>query len=266
MQIAPTYRALRVDDHLQLSGSMGGDSAFAVSERFVWPIDGVMAIPREQGARTIMSSAFPLRWPVTIKDRDSRVIAIDDDAADAVFAALSSETSRTILAAVHEEPATAAELAEETDTSVQNVRYHLDRLRDAELITVVDTWYSERGREMDVYGASDSELVVFAGDDPAGSLRSRLRSALGVIGLLGLISILLGQLVRITTRPESQEPVFTGGADTGASATEAGKTIGEPIIQFLGVAVPPPVLFFIGGLVVIAIIAVIRYYGVMLRS
>ncbi|MFB6218883.1 MAG: ArsR/SmtB family transcription factor, partial [Halobacteriaceae archaeon] len=110
-----------------------------------------------------MSRLLPFRTPVERESDEPRVLGIDDDAADEVFDALASRTAREILGALYEEPRTASDLAEGVDTSLQNVRYHLDSLTDAGLVEVADTWYSSRGTEMKVYAPADSSVVVFAG-------------------------------------------------------------------------------------------------------
>jgi predicted transcriptional regulator len=49
---------------------------------------------------------------------------------------------------------------------VQNVSYHVEKMETAGLITSVDTWYSSRGREMDVFAATSQPLVLVS-EDPA---------------------------------------------------------------------------------------------------
>ena len=51
-----------------------------------------------------------------------------------------------------------------TDTTLQNVHYHLDRLAEGGVVDVVDTWYSSRGVEMDVYALAAQPVVVCVGD------------------------------------------------------------------------------------------------------
>lgn len=94
-------------------------------------------------------------------DATPSVLALDD--AGAVFEALGSTTARQLVGHIYDEPRTASDLSELLDTSLQNVHYHLDRLLDADLVTVIDTWYSPKGREMKVYGPTSDPLVVFAG-------------------------------------------------------------------------------------------------------
>lgn len=81
-----------------------------------------------------------------------------------VVEALGSRTARELVAEVYSEPATTSDLAAAVDTSIQNAQYHLDRLQRAGVIEVVDTWYSSRGSDMDVYAPSNEPLVIVAGD------------------------------------------------------------------------------------------------------
>jgi len=119
-----------------------------------------------------MSSLFPIRRSVDLEDgREPRLVELDEEIADEVFEALSSTTTRRIFSQLHDEPHTASELSDLTGTSVQNVQYHLGKLQDADLVEVVDTWFSERGTEMKVYAPSDESLVVFAGGEERGRLR-----------------------------------------------------------------------------------------------
>lgn len=115
-------------------------------------------------------SAFPMRGPIEEPDRDPSIVALEE--AGAVFEALASATAREIVSALSEDPLSPADLADRTGTSVQNVHYHLDRLADGDVVEVVDTWYSSRGVEMDVYALAARPVVVCVGgpaDDAAGS-------------------------------------------------------------------------------------------------
>ncbi|MFB6164258.1 MAG: ArsR/SmtB family transcription factor [Haloarculaceae archaeon] len=119
-----------------------------------------------------------------------RVIGVDSEDADDVFAALTAETARDILTALHDEPAPPAAIANRVDTSLQNAQYHLQKLEDAGAIEVIDTAYSEKGREMDVYAPADRPLVIFAGDEEQSSgLRAALSRLLGGVGVLALASL-----------------------------------------------------------------------------
>lgn len=129
------------------------------------------------------------------EDAGPRVIGVDSDDADEVLSALSSGTARELLAQLHDDPAPPSELADAVDTSLQNVQYHLEKLQNAGAVEVVDTAYSAKGREMDVYAPADQPLVIFAGDDGEGStLRTALSRLLGAVGVLAFASLAVQQL------------------------------------------------------------------------
>jgi DNA-binding transcriptional ArsR family regulator len=107
-----------------------------------------------------MASVFPHQPPVSHAPREQTNIVVDREESTDVLQVLSSATAREILATLESEPTTASEIAESLDQSVQNVSYHLDRLREADLITPTETWYSEKGREMTVYALTTERLVV----------------------------------------------------------------------------------------------------------
>ncbi|NHN61273.1 MULTISPECIES: helix-turn-helix domain-containing protein [Halorussus] len=153
---------------------------------------------------------------------DPRVVGVDSDDAEDLLAALQSETARDILGALYDDPASPSALADEVDTSIQNVRYHLDRLTDADLVEVADTVYSEKGREMKVYAPAAKPLVVFAGsDDDAPGVESALSKLLGALGVLGLSSLLVQRLFGDSTGGVTDSDVSWGGAGDAAGTTAA---------------------------------------------
>ena len=137
-------------------------------------------------------------------EQDPGLLAIDDEAADDVFSALSSVTARSILSSLYEEPQTASEIADSTNTSLQNVNYHINNLRDSDLIEVVDTGYSDQGREMKVYAPANGALVMFASNDlERTSLWETLKRLLGGVGLFAIVSLAVDRLVRqLAPRPQ----------------------------------------------------------------
>lgn len=96
-------------------------------------------------------------------DLDSRTVAVEE--ADAVIGALAPRTARRILAEVASTPLPPSAVADRLGLSIQNAAYHLSQLRDADLVAVVDTWYSSRGQEMDVYAPVSDPVVLRLGDE-----------------------------------------------------------------------------------------------------
>lgn len=201
-----------------------------------------------------MLSIFPIRSSGTLSPPDgARVIAIEDESAGDVIAALSSLTARQILIRVYDEPCTPSDLADATDTSLQNIRYHLDNLLEADLVEVVDTWYSATGNEMQVYAPTAAALVMIAGIDTTTSeFETMLKQALGAVGILAVGSTLV-QLAAQALRP-ARDNMAGGGAGGGASRG-AGQ-VATSVIDTL----PPGLLFFAGGLLLLVVYVGWWYY------
>ena len=214
--------------------------------------------------RSCMKSLLPLKSPVESTSEGSRVISLSEEAADEVFETLSSSTSRQVLSLLYEEPRPATELADETETTVQNIRYHLDKLSSADLIAVADTWYSEKGTEMKVYAPTESALVVCAGrESTTDRLKSRIKELLGAVGIFGLASLVVQYLV--TTYLETETAAeSSSGSDAGAMSVEttdaasaAEQATGGGLTEFL---TEPGVIFFVGCLLALVIVLVAVQY------
>lgn len=163
-------------------------------------------------------------------ERDPDLLAIDDEAAEEVFSALSSHTARSILTALYDQPRTASEIADEVDTSLQNVNYHVNNLKDGGLIEVAETWYSEQGKEMKVYVPTNQALVLFAGDElNRSSLLDAIKQLIGFVGIFAVVSLLVNRLVR----PKSPDIVGSVGPNGGQTTF----------------VLHPGVLFFLGSVV-----------------
>jgi DNA-binding transcriptional ArsR family regulator len=183
-----------------------------------------------------------------------RVIGLDSEDADSLLAALSSDTARRLLAELHEEPTTPSGLADRIDTSLQNVQYHLEKLANADLIEVVDTVYSEKGREMKVYAPADRPLVVFAGSESeSAGLKTAISRLISGVAVLGLLSLLV-QVWLGDGLPFVGQTGAGGGDDVGTMSVETTS-------QAAGAAagLPPGLLFFLGGAAVLAAGFVVWY-------
>ncbi len=169
-----------------------------------------------------------------------RTLWLDSEDAGELLSSLSSETARRVLTTLHDEPATASEVASRVNTSLQNARHHLNNLEEAGLVRVADTRYSEKGREMNVYGPAEEPMVVFVGrEERADGFLDSLRGLLSAVGLLTLASLLVQYLaVTTTTGPGTvpRMPETLGGA-------------GGPLI-----GLSPGLLFFAGGLLVVGVL------------
>ncbi|WP_435319284.1 helix-turn-helix domain-containing protein [Haloarchaeobius sp. TZWSO28] len=186
-----------------------------------------------------MSRLLPFRSDdaPTPGEQAPRVVELEGEDADKVFGALSSDTARQIYTCLHEEPRTPSDIADEIDSSIQNVRYHLEKLEDAGLIDVVDVWYSSRGNEMNVYAPQSGPLVISGDEQRASRLKGALARFIGGIGVIAAGSLfvqyglprLLGGVPSPTSGGESAgggdgDADWTGqsAGNDSATATEAG--------------------------------------------
>jgi len=217
---------------------------------------------------TRVSRLFPRRTPVDPDpDRESAILELDDENADEMFDVLSARTTRRVLSSLYEEPATASDLAERLETSIQNVQYHLGKLEDVDLVDESGTWYSERGNEMTVYTPSKESLVLVAGDDTATpSLVKALERLFGAISLVAVASLLIRFVSGGTTT--DREGGGTSGEEAYLTTDAAGSTttvhqqpsLVERALDLLGQ--PSVQLFLVGTLAALVLFALwyrVRY-------
>jgi DNA-binding transcriptional ArsR family regulator len=177
-----------------------------------------------------------------------RTLWLDSEEAGDLLSSIACDTARNVLTALHEQPATASEVADRVDTSLQNARHHLENLQEAGLVRVADTRYSSKGREMNVYAPSEDPMVVFVGreDDGEGLLDS-LREFAPVVATLALASLLVQYLHTPSVTSTAAGEIPRIGQGLGAAGGTAG--------------LPPGAVFLAGGLLVLAGVLLARRVG-----
>lgn len=217
--------------------------------------------------------------PELSADSEPRVVGLDSDAADDLMETLSSGTARDVLSELHEEPAPPSELAERVDTSLQNTQYHLERLEAAGAIEVVGTAYSEKGREMSVYGPADSPLVICAGEtEHESSLKAAVSRLFAGLLLIGAAAVAVqaafgdGLFSETTDEPAPEDDFDAADAPEPMEQPEADATAEGPgaIEAFLETlfagGLEPGVAFFLGGAIVLAAVVALPYLRKRVRS
>ena len=197
------------------------------------------------------------------------VLDIDDDAADEVFEALTSETARDVLSRVYQDPATPSDVADAVDTSVQNAKYHLEKFESIDLIEPVDIRYSSRGNEMTVYGpARDPVLISVSTDGTGRRLGAKLKRFLGGALVLVVASLVIAGVFRQNEQPPQGNPSSAPANPTPSSTPSptrsdtvrnTTRTVIEGGNQIADV-LSPGLFVFIGGLIVI-VVMVIWYHN-----
>lgn len=205
------------------------------------------------GSRSTMSGYLSsIRSRPEATSGEPLVLDLESDDAGEILGALSSETARNIMLALHEQPATLSEVAESVDTSRQNAQYHLKKLEAVDAVQVIDTLYSEKGREMKVYAPNGEPLIIVSAEDGTGSrLRDTISDLLAPILAIALVSAVL----QVVATAETTDP---------ASSTETPRvstSVTEEFInsgQYLWEAYPG-FLFFIAAVCVIVTVTIVRY-------
>ncbi|NHN41737.1 helix-turn-helix transcriptional regulator [Halorubellus sp. JP-L1] len=202
-----------------------------------------------------------------VEDAEPRVIGLDSEDADDLIGALSSGTARELLTALHEDPGTPSKLADRVDTSLQNTQYHLEKLEDADVIEVIDTAYSAKGREMNVYAPANQPLVVFAGgEEKSTGLKAALTRLLGAFAVLAGLSVLVQALAgdlgglfggdpaigRPAPGPGEQPVAGNPNNTTTVETTTAATDAATGTVDAAAAGIPPGAAFFVGGALVLA--------------
>lgn len=188
---------------------------------------------------------------------EPRVVALDSAEVDNIFETLASDTRRAILKALYEGPSTPSELATHTDTSLQNVHYHLEKLSAVDLIEAIDTRYSSKGKEMQIYAPTNDPLIFVESEETRSRVESSLERIVGVLSVLAIGSLLVQKLVDFLSRPEPTNQAFTGSIETTAKSQTVDSTP-ELIGQFQSALMEPGSLVFLGGLLALLGLLVIR--------
>lgn len=121
-----------------------------------------------------MSSIIPTDKTEKIyaNPEDIKVVNLDSDTADEVLDALSSETTREVFVRIYDEPQTVSDVAEDTGNTIQNTKYHFEKLVDNGIIKEVGEKYSEKGNTMSIYGPTNKGIIFLA--DNNGDLKDKV--------------------------------------------------------------------------------------------
>lgn len=132
-----------------------------------------------------MARLFPSRTDSSVeRDRNPSVLYVDDDRTAEMISTLSGDTALTVFRMLDGEALTASEIADRLDLSVQNASYHLENLQDADLVEIIDTCYSEKGREMEIFTAtSEPKILVLGTEDDGRTARRAFTTLAGAIGV-----------------------------------------------------------------------------------
>jgi DNA-binding transcriptional ArsR family regulator len=163
------------------------------------------------------------------------VVSMKDERAKIVAMEIANDKGRQVLECIFEGKKSTSDIANELNMGLSTVMFHIERLREAGLIKVVDTELSKKFREIKYYGPSKQAILIVPPSDEdakrvvASSMRSPLSAKLiGVTSLIG--ATLSGALLALfsnktTVYPDVlKAPAPDEQADILVNATEVAET------------------------------------------
>lgn len=156
------------------------------------------------------------------ENKEVRIVERGSPDALLISKAMASSTAAELLDSLAAGPKTASELEAETHYPLPTIQYHISNLLNANLIEVAGTRYSEKGRKMKIYAASDTLLVISPKLTTADQIKPVLRrygipiagvSAVSIAGLVVINRLLSG----MTPAAPAPLPVTEAALFTNAS-------------------------------------------------
>jgi DNA-binding transcriptional ArsR family regulator len=204
---------------------------------------------------------------------DGGVIILEpgDEKAQKIAKAMASRTAGEILQLLKDGSHASTQIAETLSIPITTVQYHLENLVEAGIITVVERRWSQKGREVKVYGLRDQMLIVVPRGGDLKGILLRYGSLFAVVVLATLVLALLGPSFAPVISPGLQNvlpaalPRPPSEAGTVADHVLKGTANQTPVPEATQVsqAIPEtwtipgmlllPLVFFLGGVLVIAV-------------
>ncbi|MDD1659044.1 MAG: helix-turn-helix domain-containing protein [Methanomicrobiales archaeon] len=196
-----------------------------------------------------------------------------DEKAQKIAKAIASRTAGEILHLLKDGSHASTQIAEALKIPITTVQYHLENLVDAGIITIVEKRWSQKGREVKVYGLRDQMLIVVPHGGDLKGILLRYASLFAVVILASIVLALLGPSFAPVVSPALQNMLPTALPRAPSEAGEvadhvlkgaANQTPTPVATQVMGgmpeVATVPavpslPVVFFLGGALVILVMA-----------
>ena len=195
-----------------------------------------------------------------------------DEKAQKIAKAIASKTAGEILQLLKDGGHASTQIAEALQIPITTVQYHLENLVDAGVVSVVERRWSQKGREVKVYGLRDQMLIVVPRGGDLKGILLRYGSLFAVMILASLVLALLGPSFAPVASPALQNAlpavmppvpseagaavsqVLRGAANQTPApvATQVNQVIPE-LATVPSAPLPLPLIFFLGGALVLVV-------------
>jgi DNA-binding transcriptional ArsR family regulator len=116
------------------------------------------------------------------------VLEPGDVRAQKIAKAMASQTASDILQLLAEGPISLTDITERLSVPMNTAKYHVENLLDAGLLSITETKYSVKGREVKVYALTNQLLIVAPRQSTMRSLILKYASLFGVV-IFGTLTI-----------------------------------------------------------------------------
>jgi DNA-binding transcriptional ArsR family regulator len=187
------------------------------------------------------------------------VLEPGDERAQKIAKAMASQTANDILTLLATGTKSLTDITEQLNIPITTVKYHAENLLDAGLITIPQTKYSVKGREVKLYALTDQLLIVAPKQTNIRSLLLKYTSLFGIVvagtlAIIGLAPLLAGQTLTSNAAPLMMSRQTSGGNEVFAAKAVADTNLVQEVSPDLALA------FFCGGAFVIFVLLCYEAY------
>ncbi|MDD1694337.1 MAG: helix-turn-helix domain-containing protein [Methanoregula sp.] len=192
------------------------------------------------------------------------VLEPGDERAQKIAKAMGSQTAGDILQLLADSPKSLTDITERLSLPMNTAKYHVENLLDAGIISVGETKYSVKGREVKIYSLTNQLLIVAP---RRSDIRSLLLKYASLFGIVAVASLAISSILPMVSTWGTTGAAFASQEAVAAptvhdTATGAGREVGNVMLKSAydnmaaapATAPDPAITFFFGGLLVIVIL------------
>jgi predicted ArsR family transcriptional regulator len=184
-----------------------------------------------------------------------------DERAQKIAKAMASQTASDILHLLGEGPTSLTDIGERLTLPMNTAKYHVENLLEAGLISVAETKYSVKGREVKYYTLANQMLIVAPRQSSMRSLILKYASLFGIVvaATLGIAAFapLLSGYTGTTLGAENFAPApmpAVADRNAGEATVMAAKAAYGGVENTASTSPDTALAFFLGGLLVIFVL------------
>ncbi len=191
------------------------------------------------------------------------VLEPGDERAQKIAKAMASPMAGDILQILAEGPRSLTDITDKLSIPMNTAKYHVENLLDAGVISIADTKYSIKGREVKLYSLTDQLLIVAPRRVDVRSLLLKYASLFGIVAVSTLAISTVLPLLSTRSLYGNEMVALQAPAPAVDTATGAGREVGTVALKasydMAATSAPaasfdPSLAFFIGGVFVIFIL------------